>query len=107
MLFIVRMVTFMTYQELAQQIMYDTRNNMKDAAKECLEDTNKIVPVQTGELKNSGKIVEVNKDEIDVVYNCDHALIVHENPHSRGYKFLEKTVDENRKKYEDIIGGEQ
>ena len=97
----------MTYQSLCKKMIEQTRENIKEAANTCLEDTNKIVPVVTGDLKRSGKVVEVSQNEIDVVYDSDHALIVHENPYSRGYKFLEKTVDENLKKYIEIIGGDK
>lgn len=83
--------------------LYNTllKQNEKTARK-CLEDANKAVPVDTGELLNSGKVVtKGNKSE--VIYDAPHAIYVHEIPTHTGYKFLERTVDQNRQHYHQML----
>lgn len=92
------------YSKIVDKLYQQTLSNNIKAAKKCLEDTNKIVPVDTGELKESGKVVTYG-NKAEVVYTAPHAIYAHELPYHTGYKFLEKTVDRNREKYHDMIRG--
>lgn len=92
------------YDSIAELLKQQAHENMQEAAKECLRDINKVIPVDSGELKASGHI-ETTDDGISVIYDADHAIYVHEIPTHSGYKFMERTVDQNRKKYEKIIAG--
>lgn len=60
----------------------------EEVAKVVLEKSQETVPVKTGELRDSGH-TETEELEAFVVYDAPHSAIVHENPNSRGYKFLE------------------
>lgn len=93
------------YEVILNELLDEIFENIEEAADQLLKDTKQIVPVQTGELKASGKIVK-QKDGVAIVFDAPHALLVHENPNGRGYKFLERTVTENLNKYHKIIGGE-
>lgn len=90
------------YTQIVDKLYKQTLENNMKAAKECLEDTNKVIPVDTGELKASGKVV-VEENTATVVYSAPHAIYAHEIPTHTGYKFLERTVDQNRNKYHDMI----
>ena len=92
------------YDTIAELLKEEVQDNIKEAAKECLRDINNVIPVDSGELKASGKIEET-ADGISVIYDAEHAIYVHEIPTHSGYKFMERTVDQNLKKYENIIAG--
>lgn len=66
---------------------------LDEAADQVLDNADGKVPVVTGELKNSR-----TKDGDDTVvvfgYDKEYAPIVHENPNSTGYKFLEQALQE-------------
>lgn len=91
------------YENIVKALLEEARDNMQKAAKTCLEDAKDIVPVDTGELKQSGKTVIEDDDTIAVVFDAPHAIYVHEMPDQPGYKFLEKSVDQNHQKYDKII----
>lgn len=88
------------------EIMNDTRKNLVRAGQELLKDCKNNCPVDTGKLKASGKI-EVKQDEVDVVFDTDYAVFVHELPGrtGNGYKWVERTIDQNLNKYIDIVSG--
>lgn len=92
------------FDNVLSEILDETRKGMQKAAETLLEDANYVVPVKTGELKESGHI-EISQDTVAVVYDTDYALQVHENPEGRGYKWLERTADINENKYVEIIAG--
>ena len=91
------------YQAIANALLEETKSNMKKAAKECLEDAKQVVPVDTGQLRESGKIVAKDDSTIEVIFDAEHAIYVHEMPSQSGYKFLEKNVNKNMTKYQSII----
>ena len=66
---------------------------LSEAADQVLDNADTKVPVVTGELKNSRTR---DGDETVVVFGYDkeYAPIVHENPNSTGYKFLEQAIQE-------------
>lgn len=92
------------YEAILNELLDEITENLYEASNQLLEDVKQIVPVQTGELKASGKVVK-QQEGIAVVFDAPHALLVHENPNGRGYKFLERTVNDNLSKYHKIIGG--
>lgn len=93
----------MLYQELANQLLQEYQENQVKAAQALLNDVSKTVPVDTGELQSSGRVIIEDDNTVSVVYDAEHAIYVHEIPTHTGYKFLEKTVNQNYKKYTDII----
>lgn len=59
-------------------------------SRKLLDEANTIVPVITGELKDSGHVEIISKNEAEVIYDAPHAVVVHEKPgFSKGYKWLE------------------
>lgn len=63
-------------ETVADKILIEAKNN-------C--------PVVTGNLKNSGRIIDEREGKT-VAFAADYAYYVHENYNSRGFKFLEKAV---------------
>lgn len=58
-------------------------------AEAVLKRAQEIVPVVTGELRDSG---ETQGDTVR--FTAKHALPIHELPSSQGYKFLQRAADE-------------
>jgi outer membrane receptor protein involved in Fe transport len=61
--------------------------------------SNELVPVDSGELRDSGAVVEDGRGGASVVYTSGHALVVHEDlsarhPNGGQAKFLETAVAE-------------
>lgn len=54
----------------------------KRLANEIYAKAQSLVPVDTGELKQSCKVVRVRDGVYDVVYDCKHAIYAHEQPQS-------------------------
>lgn len=75
---------------------------LEESAQDVLDASNDIVPVDTGELRNSGEVVtESNskgKDSTSVAYSAEHAVAVHETPknyqNGRKYKYLETALED-------------
>jgi hypothetical protein len=67
------------------------RPPIKQAYK-LLAAANKDCPVRTGHLKASGQVEILSSDEVRVIYTADYGINVHENPKSRGFKWLEKNA---------------
>lgn len=94
------------YDEIGKQLISNYKKNMKKAAKQYLKDCNEKLPRVTGELIESGHIEE-HGNEISVVWDAEHAIYVHENPLSEGFKIQEKVAIENIDKYNAIIRGDK
>jgi hypothetical protein len=80
---------------------------LRAAAEFLLDKSQEIVPVDTGELKESGH-VEGSRMNVAVVYDADHAVIVHEDlaaTHTppTSAKYLEIPARANRKEMREII----
>lgn len=80
---------------------------VRKAAAFILDKSQDLVPVDTGELKESGH-VEARGQEASVVYEAEHAVIVHEDLEARHEpptqaKFLEQPLREYRQEVKDII----
>lgn len=93
------------YFELMDDFEEYTDENMRLAAEELLEDANEECPYDTGYLQSTGMVVKTSQG-YEVVYTADYAIYVHENPNGKGYKWLERTADNNADKYESIMRGE-
>jgi len=63
------------------------------AAEKVLEVSTQYVPVVTGALRASGKVLK-ERGQVFVLYTEDYAIDVHENSGSTGYKFLERAMQE-------------
>ena len=74
-----------------RQILEEKAKQIEDAVADAiLEEALEIVPVDSGELAESGKV-----EGGSVIFDAPHAMIVHET-HSTGYKFLyraSKSID--------------
>ena len=66
---------------------------LDEAADQVLDNADGKVPVVTGELKNS-RTKDGDDTEVVFGYDKEYAPIVHENPNSTGYKFLEQAIQE-------------
>ena len=60
-------------------------------AREVFEYAQQNVPVSSGNLKNSGSL-SLEDARALIAYTAGYASNVHENPNSRGYKFLEQAM---------------
>lgn len=80
-------------QSLARQIKEDVRVALREEAADIVQAAQQIVPVVTGELKQSGGVVET-EDGAAAEFIADYAVDVHENPNSEGFRFLERAADE-------------
>jgi hypothetical protein len=82
-----------------------TPEALQRAAEQLLARSQELVPVNTGELKESGAVVDGM-----VVYTADHAIPVHENleaRHPRGQaKFLEAAVNQFGDEYLKLLTAE-
>lgn len=84
---------------------------IKKMAAFFLRESNKIVPVDTGELQESGHLENSgtgSRTEVDIVYDADHAVIVHEDleaQHAAGTsaKYLEIAIRENKEQGQEIL----
>lgn len=74
---------------------------LKTAAESVLKTSNDKVPVASGRLKASGKIVRALDRVYEVQYDAPYAVAVHEDMearHAHGEaKFLSKSLDTNRR----------
>lgn len=61
-------------------------------AYKLLNAANKDCPVKTGYLKASGQVEILSSNEVRVIYTADYGTHIHENPKSRGFKWLEKNA---------------
>lgn len=91
------------------ELMNEVILGINSIAKELLEDSLKICPKDTGELRESGKVYKLaktNNYNAQVGYRTPYAAIVHEFPTDTHWttvgtegKFLEKPAKENELKY--------
>lgn len=68
-------------ENLRKQIQEAVKPVEKEVAEKILKEAKKNCPVDTGNLKNSGFIKEVNGG-YSVGFSADYAMIVHEQPQS-------------------------
>ena len=71
---------------------------LPDAADIILKDSNRRVPEDTGDLKRSGKVVEVSAEKVAVTYTDRGAVAAHEKlevtpANGRERKYLESAMN--------------
>lgn len=66
---------------------------LEEVARAIYEKSQEYVPVQTGNLRDSGSYT-VKDARAVITYDADYALQVHENLNSRGAKYLERAIAE-------------
>lgn len=79
-------------EDLHRNVMDGAAEVLPDGIGGVLEESQRLVPVRTGELRDSGYLcVNVTDDRVDVTvgHSAPHAASVHENPDGRGFKYLE------------------
>lgn len=86
----------------ADDIRKDVSAGMADAARLVLADSQQRVPVITGELRDSGTVVE-GPSGATVAYTADYAGDVHDNPNSSGFGYLQHAVDAKAGEIPDIV----
>lgn len=96
----------MNIEELTKKIIAEKQAKLKEVAEDIKRDTKEAAPKITGNLANSHTVEVINPDEIVVKATADYATEVHENPESRGYKWFERTVLQNKEKYLRKLRGE-
>lgn len=74
------------FQDNLKQQVLDAR---MEALERILGAAVELVPVSTGELRDSGHIA----NDAGVVFDADHALLVHES-HDTGFKFLVRAANQ-------------
>ena len=67
------------------------RKGMRKSMSSILEEARANAPRQTGELQDSGRLVE-SRDGISAEFSAQHAAAVHEDPRSSGHKFMSKVL---------------
>ena len=76
-----------TLTRIAKNVTAQAKRGLGDRAGAILEASNQLVPVDTGELKDSGIITDVKRRgdviEATVEYTADHAAPVHEDLDAR------------------------
>ena len=86
------------FDRLAKNVPEQATGALGDRAAAILEESNRLVPVDTGELKYSGSVTDVTRRgddlEVTIQYDADHAAPVHEDlglSHRSGQaKFLQE-----------------
>jgi len=104
---------FIQYFQNAVEIDPELKQIQDTISESVLDRSNSLVPVDTGELRNSGHIVK-SKDGNNIIYDAPHSLVVHEDlsvtDKNGQAKFLEKAMSEYeseaKKMLEDLLKGE-
>lgn len=90
------------FNEVTKRVLSTALENLGLTAKELLEEAKSRVPVDTGELRDSGE-VRVRGGRAQVVFTAEHAAVVHEDlqaSHRAGEaKFLERPLLEEAKDF--------
>jgi len=77
-----------TMSQIDEQIVKDI---VDDVTQLIFDESQKLVPVDSGRLKASGKIIK-EKDREIIRYTAPYAYYVHEDANGRGFKFLERAI---------------
>lgn len=79
-----------------KQINKKIMTNLVNASEYLLEKSNELVPVDTGALRSSGKVVVTKPLQTSIIYDSEYATVVHEDLekyHPIGQaKFLETAI---------------
>jgi uncharacterized protein YyaL (SSP411 family) len=97
-------------QQAIKQAERAGEEGLHKAAEAVLEAAQERVPVDTGELRSSGRVQVLDDGEAAVVFTADHAITVHEDLeafHPEGEaKFLERALAAQKKAALDAIAAE-
>lgn len=94
-------------KNLTRAALLKYTKKVKQCAEVVAERSQEYVPVETGELKESMKIVHT-KTGYDVVYDSEHALPVHEDMEAMHAeptcaKYLERALNETARERSQIL----
>lgn len=94
-------------RSMKRKITANVRRGIYQAAEFILDKSQDIVPVDVGELKESGHL-EKKGNEVAIVYEAEHAVIVHEDLEARHApptqaKYLEQPLRVFRRQMQTII----
>lgn len=76
-----------------QSLQQGAEEGLRVAAEQVLSIAESNAPIVTGELVSSG-FIDLSDSEAAVGFSADHAAMVHENPNSSGFKFLENAIQQ-------------
>jgi hypothetical protein len=79
-------------EKLRMMIEHACNQAADEVANAVLEAATELVPVQTGELRDSGSVIKATDGVATVQYDAPHALPVHERSDGQGFKFLERAA---------------
>jgi hypothetical protein len=83
---------------------------IQDVLDEVLQDSNSMCPVDTGKLRDSGR-VETDGSTGSITYDADYAIYVHEDMSKRHpdgqAKFLETAIGKHKKILNSLADGMQ
>jgi len=87
--------------KISKQAERNLEQSITEGSHVILDRSNELVPVATGELKDSGKVEKPSRLESEVTYDADYAIHVHEDleafhPHGQA-KFLQTAISEKSK----------
>lgn len=85
--------------KLADDLADDMQGALEAAAEKVLARANETVPVDSGDLQDSGN-TGTDGDRVVIEYTEEYADVVHEAPGSSGYKWLEKAALDPQTKQE-------
>jgi len=96
-------------QKISITVQNEFRNKEYITTKKIFDDSQKLVPVDTGKLKKSGKVSYNKNGASTVEYKNDYAVFVHEDlnaNHKKGTqaKFLEIPFIKHTKKLKKDLG---
>lgn len=105
--------TIAALELMAARSSYVIPEALEEFADNIFEVSQDLVPVDTGELKSTGKRekAETNGIEVsvEIAYTAEHALHVHEDlevQHPRGQaKYLEEPMNENASSMAEFVAG--
>ena len=80
-------------ENVSDDIAEDVIEATREVAAEMLAAAQERAPVVSGELRDSGRVVDA-QDGAQVEFTAEYAAEVHENPESEGFRFLESVIDE-------------
>jgi len=88
---------FLGYTKKVDAIISD---QLMKTGEKILSASNQLAPIKTGLMVNTADVAQVNKHRVDVRYNTDYSLYVHEDlsmnhPNGGQAKFLEQATIDN------------
>lgn len=103
------METVIGYDKLKRQLdtlaKLETKSAEMAVASFVLEDSQLLVPVDRGDLKDSGEIIDTNG--VKVIYTAGHALFVEMGTYKMAAQpYLRPAIDNNKNRLAEVAGRE-